>query len=219
MSLPIVAVSAGLSQPSSTRLLLDRLADAVQLEAAAHDLAVDVSVVELRPLAHEITDHLLTGFPSPRLAAVLDQVASAAGLVVVTPTFSASYSGLFKSFFDVMDPDALVDKPVLVAATGGSARHSLVLDYAVRPLLSYFKARPLPTGVFAATADFGSDTGGALDGRIAQAASELTAALGARSTEPLTRRFRPGRDELRPEGASFEELLRAARAVGDTRPH
>src|SRR5664280_1231046 len=116
------------------------------------------STLELRELAHDITDNLLTGFPGVTLQTAIDAVSSADALIAVTPVFSGSYSGLFKSFFDVLDRDALVGTPVLLAATGGSARHSLVLDYALRPLFAYLKADIVPTGVFAATADSGSDS-------------------------------------------------------------
>lgn len=109
----LVVVSAGLSVPSSTRLLGDRLAN-----ATAERTSADVQVVELRDLAVEIAHNFTNGFPGPALGAALEAVASADGLIVVTPVFSASYSGLFKSFFDVLDPDALAGKPVLVAATG-----------------------------------------------------------------------------------------------------
>ena len=162
----IVVVSAGLAVPSSTRLLADRLAAATA--EALED--VEVTHVELRDLAHELTDRLLTGFPGPKLGAALESVRAADGLIAVTPVFSASYSGLFKTFFDVLEDGALDGKPVLVAATAGTARHSLVLDHALRPLFAYLHAVVTPTGVFAATEDFG-DSG--LDVRIARAAGEL----------------------------------------------
>ncbi|MBV1938436.1 FMN reductase [Streptomyces sp. BV286] len=173
----LVVVSAGLSVPSSTRLLGDRLAAAVvgrvPAAAPAEALAegpVAVEVVELRDLAVEIAHNLTTGFPGPALRAALDAVASADGLVVVTPVFSASYSGLFKSFFDVLDRDALGGKPVLIAATGGSARHSLVLEHALRPLFAYLRAVVVPTGVYAASEDWGAE---GLAERIERAAGEL----------------------------------------------
>ncbi|MEU9183898.1 CE1759 family FMN reductase [Streptomyces sp. NPDC048484] len=171
----LVVVSAGLSVPSSTRLLGDRLAATVvgRVPVAA---PAEVEVVELRGLAVEIAHHLTTGFPGPALAAALDAVASADGLIVVTPVFSASYSGLFKSFFDVLDRDALAGKPVLVAATGGSARHSLVLEHALRPLFAYLRAVVVPTGVYAASEDWGAE---GLAERIERAAGELVALMGA----------------------------------------
>jgi FMN reductase len=113
----LIVVSAGLSQPSATRLLADRLATATSdgLAAAGHE--VDVETIELRELARDLVDHLLTGFPSPRLGAAIASVRGADGLIAVTPIFNASYSGLFKVFFDVLEQDALAGVPVLVAAT------------------------------------------------------------------------------------------------------
>ncbi|MFE0405878.1 FMN reductase [Streptomyces nigra] len=165
----LVVVSAGLSVPSSTRLLADRLA-----AATGRQLDVDVEVVELRELAVEIAQNLTNGFPGRRLAAAIDAVTSADGLIVVTPVFSASYSGLFKSFFDVIDKDALTGMPVLIAATGGTARHSLVLDHALRPLFAHLRAVVVPTGVYAASEDWGAE---GLDRRIERAAGELAALM------------------------------------------
>ena len=109
---------------------------------------------------------MLTGFPAGSLRTVVDTVAAADGLIVVTPMFSASYSGLFKSFFDILDPDVLAGKPVLLAATGGTERHSLVLEYALRPLFTYLGAAPVRTGVYAATGDFGGPGTAALAARV-----------------------------------------------------
>lgn len=169
----IVVVSAGLSVPSSTRLLGDRLASAAAEASGAGP--GDVRVVELRDLAVEIAHTFTNGFPGPALSEAFDAVSGADGLIVVTPVFSASYSGLFKSFFDALsstDPEALTGMPVLIAATGGSARHSLVLDHALRPLFSYLRAVVVPTGVYAASEDWGAE---GLDARIRRAAGELAA--------------------------------------------
>ena len=157
----IVIVSAGLSVPSSTRILADSLGSATQRALAALGQGSEPEVIELRDLAHLITDNQLTGFPTGALS-----------------VFSASYSGIFKSFFDVLEDGTLEGKPVLVAATAGTARHSLVLDYAMRPLFAYLRADVVPTGVFAASSDFGSGsgsgvTGGSLSARIERAAGEL----------------------------------------------
>ncbi|MEU3826038.1 oxidoreductase [Streptomyces sp. SID486] len=161
----LVVVSAGLSVPSSTRLLADRLAAAVDRHTP-----VAVQVVELRDLAVEIAHTFTNGFPGKALAAAQDAVAGADGLIVVTPVFSASYSGLFKSFFDVLDREALAGKPVLIAATGGTARHSLVLEHALRPLFAHLRAVVVPTGVYAASEDWGAE---GLPERIERAAGEL----------------------------------------------
>jgi len=196
-TLTVAVVSAGLSEPSSTKLLADRLAQAVRRDGARRGLRVEIVDVPLRELARPIADTFVTGFAPPALQSALDAVQSADALIAVTPVFSASYSGLFKSFFDAADPQGFAGKPVLLAATGGSARHSLVLDYAMRPLFAYLKAEPVATGVFAATADFGADSGsdadsGSLDRRIEQAAGQLMAAL-AVSAPSVTRLvpFRP----------------------------
>ncbi|MFF1715277.1 FMN reductase [Streptomyces sp. NPDC058268] len=164
----LVVVSAGLSVPSSTRLLADRLAAATGRHAD-----VEIQVVELRDLAVEIAHNYVTGFPGPELSAAAEAVKGADGLIAVTPVFSASYSGLFKSFFDVLtvlDKDAIAGTPVLIAATGGTPRHSLVLEHALRPLFAYLRAVVVPTAVYAASEDWGAD---GLDERVERAAAEL----------------------------------------------
>jgi FMN reductase len=171
MTKKLVVVSAGLSQPSSTRLLADRLTTATVDRLNELDVDTDVTVVELRDLAHDITNNLLTGFASPKLQEVMDALADADGLIAVTPIFTTSYSGLFKSFVDVIDNQSLADLPVLIGATGGTERHSLALDYAMRPLFSYLHAIVVPTAVYAASSDWGSDAG--LADRIGRAAGEL----------------------------------------------
>ncbi|MFD0056747.1 FMN reductase [Streptomyces sp. NPDC005047] len=201
----LVVVSAGLSVPSSTRLLADRLA-----AATAGQTSAEVRVIELRDLAVEIAHTFTNGFPAPPLADAFAAVAEADGLIVVTPVFSASYSGLFKSFFDalsVTDEDALAGKPVLIGATGGTARHSLVLDHALRPLFAYLKAVVVPTGVYAASEDWGAE---GLDGRTARAAGELAALMTG-----LSSAARPGprRDSFE-EVVPFEQRLAALRPAG-----
>jgi len=183
----IAVVTAGLSQPSSTRLLADRLAAAATDALQGRGVDVDIDVVELRDVAHDLTDHMLTGFPSVALRDTLGRVVRADGLIAVTPVFSASYSGLFKTFADVLEADALGGMPVLVAATGGTERHSLVLEHALRPLFSYLHAVVVPTGVYAASADWGSGAGvdGALQQRIERAAGELAwLVAGERAARP-----------------------------------
>jgi FMN reductase len=202
----LVVISAGLSVPSSTRLLADRLT------AATRDALgqVQVTNVELRDVAHELTDHLLTGFPGPALAATIDAVRRADALIAVTPVFSASYSGLFKTFFDVLDEGTLDGKPVLMAATAGTARHSLVLEHALRPLFAHLRAVVVPTGVFAATDDFGA---AGLEERITRAAGELTAVISKTgdSIASISSRHRGAEDEFT-DPTPFELLLEQAKA-------
>jgi FMN reductase len=201
----LVVVSAGLSVPSSTRLLADRLAAAVGRQAQ-----VDTEVVELRDLAVEIAHNFTNGFPGRRLSAAFEAVTGADGLIVVTPVFSASYSGLLKSFFDVLsvgDKDALAGKPVLIAATGGSARHSLVLDHALRPLFAYLRAIVMPTGVYAASEDWGAE---GLDGRIERAAGELAGLMTGLTAGPAAGR---APQQAEPAFVPFEQQLAALRTT------
>ncbi|GAA2403615.1 FMN reductase [Streptomyces glaucosporus] len=171
----IAAVSAGLGRPSSTRLLADRLAEATRRELADGDRPVEVRTVELRELAGGIADAMVTGFPGPALGEAIEAVTEADGLIAVTPIFTASYSGLFKSFFDVIDNTALRGKPVLIAATGGTPRHSLALEHALRPMFAYLRAAVAPTAVYAAPEDWGGGDArhGELAARIGRAAEEL----------------------------------------------
>jgi FMN reductase len=199
----IAVVSAGLSNPSSTRLLADRLtAAAVEALRARGDDAT-VEVVELRTHARDLADNLVAGFPNEALRSAIDTVSGADGLIAVTPIFSASYSGLFKTFFDVLDKEALVGKPVLLGATAGTARHSLALEHAVRPLFSYLRAVTVPTAVFAASEDWaGAGVDRALAGRIDRAAGELADLVTGRpaSARPV--------DPFADPETSFEDLLR-----------
>ncbi|MFJ8533802.1 FMN reductase [Streptomyces sp. NPDC093591] len=189
--LKLVVVSAGLSLPSSTRLLADRLADATRESLTDAGREVDVQVVELRDLATDIAHNLVNGFPGPALRGALEAVEGADGVIAVTPgscrrrangCSSASYSGLFKSF-DLLENTALVGKPVLVAATGGSSRHSLVLEHALRPLFAYLRAVVVPTGVYGASEDWGAAGDRRTDGlaaRIHRAGGELAGLMGGR---------------------------------------
>ncbi len=207
MTFTVAVVSAGLSQPSSTRLLADRLSAAVTARVRAAGQEVLVENVDLRPLAHALADNLLTGFPPPDLAAAVRSVTEADAVIAVTPVFAASYSGLFKTFFDVVEKDALRGVPVLLAATAGSARHSLVVEHALRPLFAYLQAVVVPTGVFAATEDFGSVASSRLSERVDRAADELVGLLVGPG--PSARRGGPERrTDPFADVTPFEDLLR-----------
>ncbi|MFI8003797.1 FMN reductase [Streptomyces sp. NPDC086010] len=211
--LKIVAVAAGLSSPSSTRLLADRLAESAREQlAAGQDRRVEVEVVELRDLAVDIANHLVTGFPPAGLKAALDAVAGADGLIAVSPVFTASYSGLFKSFFDLVGNTELTGKPVVIAATGGTPRHSLVLEHAMRPLFAYLRAVVLPTSVYAASEDWGSQGDEYTEGlpsRIRRAGGELASAVTGHTVSGARREptLDDGEDALVP----FEQQLAALR--------
>lgn len=205
MTRRIAVVTAGMSTPSTTRLLADQLTGDLVAELGVSGQEAVVDVIELRPLAHELADNLLTGFAPPALAAALTSVREADVVVAVTPVFSASYSGLFKTFFDVLEPEVLAGKPVLMGATAGTARHSLVLEHALRPLFSYLKATPAPTAVFAASEDFGPASDGTVQARSARAARELVAMLGGAGVR-AERRARSLEDEFA-DPTPFAELL------------
>jgi FMN reductase len=199
----LAVVSAGLSVPSSTRLLADRVTVATVDALRERGVEATVEVIELREHARDLADNLVTGFPNQALRSSIETVTGADGVIAVTPIFSASYSGLFKTFIDVLDKDALSGKPVLLGATAGTARHSLALEHAMRPLFSYLRAVTVPTGVFAASEDWAGADGvdRALAGRIDRAAGELADLITGR---PAT--ARPV-DAFADPTTSFEQLL------------
>ncbi|WP_341945580.1 FMN reductase [Microbacterium sp. LWH11-1.2] len=203
----IAVVSAGLSNPSSTRMLADRLAAETVKALRERDIETSVDVIELRDYAHDITNNLLTGFAPPALETAINTVVSADALIVVTPIFSTSYSGLFKSFIDVLDPDALTGKPVLIGANAGTARHSLAIDYAIRPLFAYLHADAVSTGVFAASSDWGGagDDVAPLAKRVEKGARELADAVARRDAASAADPFDPA--TYLGEGRSFGHLL------------
>jgi FMN reductase len=197
----LTVVSGGLREPSSTRLLADRLAASASTHLAELGLAADIRVVELRPLARSVADAMTTGFANTQLEEAFETVASADGLVAVTPAFNASFGGLFKSFFDVLPEESLTDMPVLIGATGGTERHSLVLEHALRPLFSYLRAVVSPTGVYAATDDFGvASDQPPLDDRVDRAGADF-----ARLLASCGQRVR--RSAFDEEAARMERLL------------
>ncbi|MEE6273420.1 FMN reductase [Georgenia sp. MJ206] len=175
----IAVVSAGIGQPSSTRLLADRLAAATVAELGSRGVSAEVTTVELRDVAHDVVNAMLTGFPSGDLRGVLETVTGADGVIAVTPLFTTTYSGLFKSFVDVLDKESLTGMPVLLGATGGTQRHSLALEYSVRPLFTYLRADVATTSVFAATDDWAGE-GDDLARRITRAGRELAEMVAAR---------------------------------------
>lgn len=178
----VAVVTAGMGVPSATGKLGDRLGEAVVAQLTGRGLHARIARVEVRDVAHEAVNAAITHIVGPALQTALDEVASADAVIAVTPVWNGSYSGLFKLFFDVLDEDALTGKPMLLAATGGTARHSLAIDQAMLPMFWMLKARPVPTPVFAATEEWGQASG--LTARIDQAAAELADALTA--TRPVS---------------------------------
>ena len=195
----IAVITAGVSTPSSTRMLADRLAAAVGEALRSAGVPAQVEIIELREHARALADAIVTGFPSGGLRDAIRTVTAADAVVAVTPVFAASYSGLFKTFVDVLESDALAGKPVLLAATAGTARHSLVIEHAMRPLFSYLRAVTVPTGVFAAPEDWAGGGAAPLSTRIERAAGELADLMTSRAPAPVADPF----DDPTP----FENLL------------
>ncbi len=196
----ITVLTAGLGVPSSSRLLADQMAAAVERRLGSAGIAATVNVVELRDHAVEIANNFVTGFAAPRLAGVIAGVEESDGIIAVSPVFSASYSGLFKSFIDVLAPGALEGKAVLLGATAGTDRHQMVLDFAMRPLFVYLRTRIAATAVFAGPQDWGNadDGGSPLSARVDRAAAEFARLLQDGGS---------GRKPAPPASLPFEQLL------------
>jgi len=166
----LVVVSAGTSDPSSTRMLADRTAQRVAARAEQRGASARTRVIDLRELATDITTALTSQLITPKLQQAVDVLGAADGIVAAAPVYKAGPSGLFTSFFHVLDNDLLIGKPVVLAATAGTARHALVVDDQMRPLFAYLRTLPVPTSLFAAPEDWAD---GALNKRVDRAAFEL----------------------------------------------
>lgn len=203
----IVTVSAGTSDPSTTRMLADRLGRAALTRLTERGVRATLTTLDLRTIAHDLLDTMLTGVRSTAAEEAMDAVRGADGLVVTTPVYSGSYSGLLKMFLDVLDRGAIDGTPVLLSATGGTPRHSLAIDYALRPLVAYLRASAMPTAVYAATDDWSGGSGGPggpdLAGRIVRAGDELAHAVAGSAPRRATDEF----DEV-PDFSSMLSALR-----------
>ncbi len=168
--LRLAVVSAGTSDPSSTRLLADRIAERAAALAASRGTTVTISVIELREIAADISTALVSQLITPNLRRAITVLGEADGIIAAAPVYKAGPSGLFTSFFQVLDNDLIIAKPVVLAATAGTARHALVADDQMRPLFAYLRALTVPTSLFAAPEDWGDP---ALNQRVDRAAVEL----------------------------------------------
>jgi FMN reductase len=170
----LVIISAGTSEPSTTRMLADRAAQRVADRLRETGRNTNMRVIEIGPLAVGIARALVTGLPEPEVQIAIQDVATADALIAATPVYKAGISGLFKAFADLLDNDLLIAKPVLLAATAGSARHAMVAEDHLRPLFAFFRALPTPTSLFAAPEDWADP---ALTARIDRAAIEMAALI------------------------------------------
>ena len=189
--LRLVAVSGGLQRPSKAAALAEHLMDLI-----AEEVLCEQRLVELGQLAPQLAGATWRSHLPETVERELAAVEQADILVVATPVYRGSYTGLFKHFFDFIDQDALIDKPVLLAATGGSERHALMIDHQLRPLFSFFQARTLPLGVYATDKDF-------TDYRLQDEALLQRATLAVQRALPLIGLTRHARS------AAAEELVAA----------
>src|SRR5699024_2245046 len=170
----LAVVTAGLSTPSSTRQLGEKIAAAVDSAVTSRGEAIEVHYIEARDYAEELAASLVNmAAETPLLDDARKTLSAADGLIVVTPIFQGSYSGLFKMFFDSLDVESINDMPTIIQANAGYACHSTMPDYAWRALMTVLHAMVMPTGVFQATEDFGTPEGTRIEQRITRAAEEL----------------------------------------------
>lgn len=173
----LLILDAGVGSPSRTRAL----AEAVAEQAVAHPRAprVERERVAVAALAPLIGPALARGELPAEAELALRRIETADALIVATPVYKGSYTGLFKHLVDFIDTDALRGKPVALVATGGGERHALVVEHQLRPLFGFFQARTLPTAVYGASAEFDGTTLRAegLRQRVGALAAELAAAL------------------------------------------
>jgi FMN reductase len=210
----IAVVAAGLSDPSSTSMLAKQLSQATADALAERGYRPVVHHFELREIATDIADSLVTFSRSEQLSEMIAEVEQADAVITVSPVFKASYSGLFKSFWDLVDNEALRGIPVQLGATGGSPRHSLVIDNSMRPLFSYLRMRVMPVGVYAATEDWGAtdqardnqsteSNASYLSQRISQAGGDLAEVTARLDPRPRRAPSQPKELEVTP----FDQLL------------
>ena len=166
--LRVVAVSGSLTAPSRTTALVEAIT-----EAFGRALPIEPHVITLNHLGPHLAGALTRKQLPPEAEAELQHIENADLLIVATPVYRASFTGLFKHLFDFVDQYALVDTPVLLAATGGSERHALIIEHQLRPLFGFFQSLTLPLGVYASTADFDGYRlrEGSVEQRIEQAVS------------------------------------------------
>jgi len=145
----VVGVSGSPTRPSRTTALVQEVA-----ETFAERVGGVATVIELAPLLTELGSGPFRGDIGPAARAALEAVEAADLIVVGSPAYRATYTGLFKLFFDHVGQHALVDKPIVLTATGGSDRHALLVEHQMRPLFGFFQALTVPLGIFANEGDF-----------------------------------------------------------------
>jgi FMN reductase len=181
-NLRLVGFSGTLSRPSKTKALVDLALARAQASFGGSTESFDLG--DLHP--HLGQAEKLDDLP-PAARRVVDTILGADALVLASPVYKGSYTGLFKHLFDLIDPEALRARPVLLAATGGGDKHALVIEHQLRPLLAFFEAASLPTGIYAGPADFtgGEPTARVLLDRIDRAVAQFAPWFGALTRSAL----------------------------------
>jgi FMN reductase len=170
----VLGLSGNITRPSKTRSFVGQIAEEAAVATGARSLTFDIQ--DLGPSlaqARRIADL------DPAARNIVESVLNASILVVGSPTYKGSYTGLFKHFFDLFDPAALRGKPVILAATGGGERHSLIVEHQLRPLFGFFEALTMPTAIYASDRDFldGVLVSDAIRARAKQAVAEACRAV------------------------------------------
>jgi FMN reductase len=145
----VTAIVGSISSPSKTRALVDAIVNSLQVSQP-----IEVTWIEMSTLAPHIGPATSHATLTPEGQAALKAIEDADLLIAASPVYKGSYTGLFKHLIDFIHPEALVGKPTLLAATGGSDRHALVVDQELRPLFSFFRTHTVPSAVYATDADF-----------------------------------------------------------------
>jgi FMN reductase len=148
-SLKVVGVSGSLKAPSRTIALVDAIIDSL-----GEHLEVEPLHIRINEIGPSFAGTLKRSELPDEVESALQAIETADVLVVASPVYRASFTGLFKHLFDFVDQYALVDTPILLAATGGSERHALIIEHQFRPLFGFFQALTLPVGVYAHDSDF-----------------------------------------------------------------
>lgn len=147
--LKVTAVSGSYKLPSRTTALLEALT-----QKLGQHIPIDLHSIDLSEIGGSFVASFDPRDLPGKVQKDIEAIETADLLIVGTPVYRGSYSGLFKHLFDLVNYEAIIDVPVLLAATGGSDRHALIIDHELRPLFSFFQALTLPIGVYATEADF-----------------------------------------------------------------
>ncbi len=173
----IVGFSGNISRPSSTRRFVETVTQSLAEKSGLGHAVFDVEDLGASLATARSVDNL-----DPAARKVITTIIEAEALVIGSPTYKGSYTGLFKHVFDLLDPSDLRGKPIVLTATGGGDRHSLVVEHQLRPLFAFFEAFVTPTAIYASGRDFveGAPSSTIL-GRVNQALDEASLLINARS--------------------------------------